>query len=182
MCRCTPNIRTPWCGKHDCETPPQKGAHTYNRVSLENPWMRLAYNIAKGFYWVRGWNLKTTPVAVIVSPSGQYLGHGACADGMHAIKGTCNRLEEKGTSYDTCPYCHEDEHAEKRALKAALSKQPYLIGSSIYIYGHYKVCDHCIQELHRNGIYHIYILENAEVLFDRHHKDTVLGTPKQFIM
>ncbi|MCP5006174.1 MAG: hypothetical protein GY941_19870 [Planctomycetes bacterium] len=24
MCRCTPEIRTPWCGKKGCEAPPQK--------------------------------------------------------------------------------------------------------------------------------------------------------------
>lgn len=30
MCRCTPEIRTPWCGKPGCEAPKQKCPHCHD--------------------------------------------------------------------------------------------------------------------------------------------------------
>lgn len=147
-------------------------------VTLQNEWMKLAYNIAKQHYVINNWNLKTTPVAVIVGQDGRYISHGSCADGRHAIHGFCNRLEVAGSSYENCMFCHEVQHAERLAIEAAGDKP--LIGASIYIYGHYKVCEHCLKLLHFHGITQIYILENAHVLFDRHNPNTVLGKPEQF--
>lgn len=148
-------------------------------VSLENPWMRLAYFIAKDFYLIHRWNKKTIPVAVIVSPGGRYISHGVCSNGMHAVLGHCNRLDEKGTPYHTCEHCAADQHAEIKALQKA---SMFLAGSSIYIYGHYKVCDTCIKELHKRGVFKIYFLEDCETLFDRHNPNTVLGTENQFML
>lgn len=150
----------------------------YKKVNMRNEWMRLGYSIAKDLYAIGNWNMKTTPVAIIVSPSGKYVSHGVTADGKHAIYGTCNRLGKRGSPYSSCQWCNHYEHAEIKALNKT---DACLLNHHIYIYGHYKSCDNCIKELHRRGIYKIHILENAEVLFDRHNKDTVLGSEKQFL-
>lgn len=34
MCKCTPNIRTPWCGKPGCETPKQTYRPTPKRLIM----------------------------------------------------------------------------------------------------------------------------------------------------
>jgi len=151
----------------------------YKYVTLENEYMRLAYKLAKNLYMVRYWNKKTTPVAIIVK-DGMYISHGVCADGRHAIEGTCNRLEEKGTSYDTCRNCKEEEHAEQKALIDA--KDVNLRGAVLYVYGHYHICDVCAKALNVRGIDTCYLLENATELFDRHHANTVLGTSRQFLV
>lgn len=149
-------------------------------VPFENKWMRLAYLIAKDFYKIKKWNKKTTPVAILVSEQGEYISHGLCADGLHAVEGHCDRLETKGSPYSACKWCHHSEHAERKALEQAfkLGIEPH--NASIYIYGHYKVCDSCMYELQKYGINTIYILENAEELFDRHNPNTVLDTLNQF--
>ena len=152
----------------------------YRITTLRNEWMKLAYNIAKQHYAVGNWNKKTTPVAVIVSSNGKYISHGSCADGKHAILGTCKRLETKGSDYSDCPYCHEFEHAERKAVDAA-GVEP-LLGAVMYLYGHYRVCEHCLNLLNSRGIVTIYLLEDAHTLFDRHNANTVIGKPSQFIV
>jgi len=151
----------------------------YRYVSIKNKWIEEAYNEAKKLYNHKKWNLKTTPVAVIVK-NDKFISLGISANGKHPLLGKCDRLGKSGTDYDKCEHCAHDQHAERFAL----NKVPHedLKGAEIYLYGHYKMCDECIKELQKRGIYHYYLLENSEVLFDRHNKDTVLGTNKQFVI
>lgn len=154
-----------------------KGTIHYEYVNIENDWMKLAYKLAKNLYMQKKWNLKTSPVAIIVK-DGKFVSHGICADGNHAIEGKCDRLETKGTSYDNCKYCMESEHAERKALQEGYDQD--LNDAHIYVYGHYKLCDSCIAALNARGIYKCFLLENASELFDRHHANTVIGKPTQF--
>lgn len=155
------------------------GNMQYEYVSLDNEWMRLAYKLAKNLYFINKWNLKTTPVAIIVK-NNRYITHGICADGAHPLQAKCDRLDTKGSSYETCEYCREDQHAERKALQEAYDKD--LAGAIIYVYGHYKLCDSCIKALNERGIFSCVLLENSKILFDRHDPDTVLGTEKQFLI
>lgn len=41
MCRCTPNMRTPFCGKPGCEWPPQRSLVT-NVLTYKTPADRIA--------------------------------------------------------------------------------------------------------------------------------------------
>ena len=43
----------------------------YEYVGLDNPTMRVAYYMAKALYEMHNWNLKTTPVALIVDKKGR---------------------------------------------------------------------------------------------------------------
>lgn len=150
----------------------------YQHVSLDNEWMRLAYTVAKSLYEVKNWNKKTTPVAVIVSKDNKFLSYAACANGAHAINGSCNRLTTRGSSYDNCEYCQEQNHAERLALKKCSDMD--LSGCTIYLYGHYHMCTTCLQALDNRGIKKAVLLKDASVLFNRHKKGTVIGTKNQF--
>jgi len=152
----------------------------YNYVDIYNSWMHVAYNMAKSLYLVNKWNLKTTPVSVLVSKDGSFISMGISADGAHPIQAKCSRLEEKGLPYTECQFCVEEEHSERKALRKAYDKD--LTGAKIYVYGHYKLCESCTKALLDRGVTAFYLLENADVLFDRHHPDTVLGTDKQFLI
>lgn len=150
----------------------------YSYVDIHNTWMRVAYNFAKGLYEINKWNLKTTPVAILVSKDGSFISMGVCADGAHPIQAKCGRLASSGQPYTNCEFCAEEQHAERKALRKAYDKD--LTRAKIYVYGHYKLCDSCVKALCDRGIDTFYLLENADVLFNRHHPDTVLGTNKQF--
>lgn len=150
----------------------------YEYVGLENQWMLLAYNTAKALYQIKKWNKKTTPVAVIVSKSGQYLAHAACSNGLHPIKGTCKRLNKPGSDYSECPACQEQNHAERLALLQCYDLD--LTGAIVYLYGHYHLCKSCLKALADRGVNDIVLLENCEVLFDRHNSDTVINKKNQF--
>lgn len=151
----------------------------YEYVGIENPHMRRAYEMAKHYYMLKRWNLKTTPVAVLVKADTP-VSIGICANGMHAVEGKCGRLKESGLPYDACQWCAEEEHAERKALQAAYDAD--LNGADIYLYGHYKMCGSCIRALKNRGVKRFILLENSQTLFDRHNPDTVLGTDKQFVL
>lgn len=152
----------------------------YEKVSLKNIYMKAAYNEAKKLYLYKQWNLKTTPVAAIVKNE-KIISIGACANGAHAITGFCERLNKPGSSYDECENCKNDQHAEIIALKK-ISENFNLFKAKVFLYGHYKCCDGCIKNLNNKGINECYLLNNSEILFDRHNSKTVLGTDKQFII
>lgn len=152
----------------------------YKYVGLDNEWMRQAYDIAKELYNHKKWNLKTTPVAVIVDINGKFVSQGASANGKHALLGHCDRLGKAGTDYSKCKHCAHDQHAELYALKNA--NKTKLTGATIYLYGHYKMCDNCIKVLSREGIYKCVLLKDCEKLFDRHNVNTILGTNRQFVV
>ena len=61
-------------------------------------------------------------------------------------------------------------------------KEEYIKGGRLYLYGHYRFCDSCIQISNKKGIKEFVLLENSKVLFDRHNTNTVLGTDKQFMI
>ncbi len=149
----------------------------YEYVDLNDKYMSVAYTYGKRIYMQHNWNHKTIPIAIIVK-DGKYISKGICSDGGHAKEGRCDRLKEAGTDYDSCPHCKEEEHAERKALIAAYDKD--LNGAVIYVYGHYKLCSECILALNARGITKCILLENSDILFNRHDKRTVLGTPDQF--
>ena len=149
----------------------------YEYVDLSNKFMDIAYTYAKRLYLEHGWNKKTIPVCLIIK-DGTFIAKGICSDGGHAKEGKCDRLSESGLPYDTCKHCAIDQHAEIKALQSAGDQD--LHGAEIYLYGHYKSCPDCIQALSDRGIHKCYLLENSEVLFNRHDKRSVLGTSEQF--
>lgn len=152
----------------------------YRHVGIGDPNMRMAYDIARAFYRYRGWNLKTTPVAVIAK-GGRVLSVGVSGDGMHAMLGECARLDLPGSPYGLCEWCREEKHAEHDAL---LRLDPALAaearGATCYLYGHWRMCDGCVESLRIAGVTDLALLSHSRILFDRHDPETVIGRPEQF--
>lgn len=138
--------------------------------------MNAAYQIAKGYYSAYGWNVKTTPVAIIVK-RGRAIGIGVSGNGMHPILRKCYRSARPGSPYSDCSHCDEHEHAETRAVREC--KQD-LKGATCYMYGHWHCCARCESVMETMGVREVVLMEGCERLFDRHHKDTVVGSPDQF--
>jgi deoxycytidylate deaminase len=154
----------------------------YSYVSSKHPIMVIAYYMAKGLYEIHEWNLKTTPIAIVVDKKGRVVVSGICADGAHPKLATCDRLKKKGTPYNTCTHCSQEEHAEIKAIQKLSDDEIRRAKDfKLYLYGHYKICENCQQELLKIGLTKIVLLENAEILFDRHNPGTVLGKKTQFL-
>ena len=151
------------------------GMNTY--VTLGNKFMRIAYEKAKALYNTTKWNLKTTPIAVIVKDE-KVIAIGIANDGKHVLHRKCDRLGASGTPYENCKWCTNEEHAEIKALGKCKGQD--IKNAVLYLYGHYRLCESCTKALKDKGITDFVFLENAEVLFDRHNPNTVLGTEKQF--
>lgn len=149
---------------------------TYTYVPISNKYMRAAYEVAKGFYNVKKWNKKTTPVCLLVK-NGKVLSVGVSGGGMHAILGKCDREDRPGSPYSDCRHCEESQHAEMRAL-SELKNDPK--GAKCYLYGHFHACKTCVARMAEMGIEEVVLLRWAKILFDRHEPGTVIGTPRQF--
>ena len=151
----------------------------YQYVGMDDLAMRFAYDRAKELYMHRGWNLKTTPVAVIMRGA-EPLVWAAAAEGRHALHGRCDRLHRRDAPWDACDWCREDQHAEQIALRYAREQNLDVRGTTCVVYGHYYMCDACVAALQKAGVEKFVLMRDSERLFDRHHKDTVIGKPAQF--
>jgi deoxycytidylate deaminase len=150
--------------------------HPYQYVGLDQPPMRLAYDLAKALYGVRKWNMKACPVAVIAL-DGRILSWGFSGNGKHQIDGICGRLGRDGAPYSDCPWCEEEEHAERYAL---FSSRETVAGADVYLYGHHRMCESCIRSMRTAGIKRLFLLDNAATLFDHKHPESVIGKRGQF--
>ncbi len=116
------------------------------------------------------------PVCVIVK-AGEILSYGVGGNGMHQMTGVCKRVNKPGSPYSACKWCIGWQHAEQWALRRC---QTDPVGSTMYMYGMWHLCDECEWTLEKNGIAEIIMLERASTLFNRHKRGTVVGSPKQF--
>jgi dTMP kinase len=152
-------------------------------VSLDNPHMRQAYANAKKLHAIDGLTDKVRRMTItssVIVKDEKILGQGANGNGWHQENNTCVRIEKNlptGVGYDQCPGCHSDNHAERVAIREAGEKAH---GADLYLYGHWWVCAPCWNAITEAGIAHIYLLEDADMLFDRNESTTVIGTPKQY--
>lgn len=151
----------------------------YEYVGIDDLAMRFAYDRAKELYMHRRWNLKTTPIAVIMKGA-EPLVWAASAEGKHALHGKCARLNLRGADYSACEWCREDQHAEQIALRYAKEQNLSVKGCTVVLYGHFYMCDSCVASLKAAGIEKFVLMKDSERAFDRHHPDTVIGTERQF--
>lgn len=152
-------------------------------VSLDNPYMKEAYTYAKELYTTEGLTDKVKKMTItssVIVKNRKVISKGANGDGWHQKHNTCVRMEKNlptGVGYEECPGCCAANHAEQTALRVAGAAAQ---GAEIYLYGHWWICASCWNAITTAGITHIYLLENADALFDRNEKTTVIGTPQQY--
>jgi deoxycytidylate deaminase len=101
---------------------------------------------------------KVTTTCLIVLPDGGpiFMGQNMCDSPQEE----CPRGNmPTGTGYDLCDsVCKQRGHAEKMAIKAA-GNYGSLSGATLYLHGHYYICDDCQEAIDKAGIKKIVIQE-----------------------
>lgn len=152
-------------------------------VPPSNPFMQAAYQYAKKKHATKGLSpnvQKMTITSATLVKNEKIIGQGANGNGWHQDNNRCIRIEKNmptGVGYDECPGCHSDHHAERSAF---LNATEDATGANLYLYGHWWICNSCWNAITEKKINHIYLLENAENLFDRNSSESVIGTSKQY--
>lgn len=131
MCRCTPDIRTPFCGKPGCQWPAQKPREMVPC-------------------------LKQLTRCVIVRDDGRrYEATNACAAGGLA---ECPRVTagcKTGTGYELCGSTHAEANA------AAMARESADVPGTAYLYGHTWFCGDCQHALTAVGVRKLVITGEA---------------------
>lgn len=156
---------------------------TYTYVMMDNEFMRAAYDYAKSLYEINRWNKMTAPVTVLVKDNVVVV-KGVAGDEWHQRHGSCKRVElnlPSGVGYDQCPGCHPDNHSERVSVRKAQEAGIDLTGAHAYMYGHWWLCTTCLNALLSAGVStNVFLLDNADTLFDRNDPGNVIGKPEQF--
>lgn len=153
-------------------------------VNADNVWMQRAKE------WARAHSLdKHAPNASVIVKDGVELAIGANGSTFHqqpeniaayGQKG-CRRVHigaRTGEQYEECEGCHPKNHGEPRALADATAKGVHVCGAELYMWGHWWCCRWCCEKMEAAGITTVYILDNADALFNAADPNNVLG--KQF--
>lgn len=152
-------------------------------VPLSNEFMQVAYQYAKKKHATKGLTdgvKKMTITSATLVKDGKIIGQGCNGDGWHQDNNRCVRIEKNmqtGVGYEECPGCESNHHAERSAFLHATEDA---VGAELYLYGHWWICISCWNAITEKKIKHIYLLENAENLFDRNSVESVIGTLKQY--
>jgi len=113
--------------------------------------------------------------AVIVK-DGTVIGTAANGSMTHKKYG-CKRVElssKTGEDYHLCEGCQPHNHAEAKLLKLMAKQQIDVSNGDIYLWGHYGICKHCWDLIERFNINSVYLLENANILFNKASPNNIL--------
>ena len=146
-------------------------------VDSDNQYMQLAKEFAQQHSLD-----KVMPNCSVVVKNGEVIGIGANGSDYHDNHG-CERIRlgsKTGQDYDKCEGCHPKNHGEQKAITDALSRLQAedLVGSEIYLWGHWWLCESCWGAMLGCGIKTANLLEDSQVLFNKEHPDNIIG--KQF--
>jgi deoxycytidylate deaminase len=103
------------------------------------------------------------PTGAVLVKNGTVVGVGANGSGVHTRYG-CVRKWFKiptGKFYALCSGCSPKNHAEQKAIKAALSAQKNTKGADLYLWGHWWCCQSCWQAMIDAGVKDVYLPEKA---------------------
>lgn len=73
MCKCTPNIRTPFCGKPGCEWPGSKPEGAREQVPSKDPLPEGWIPLSQGFRWIADHLMLKTPEFIINNWNCKYI-------------------------------------------------------------------------------------------------------------
>lgn len=152
-------------------------------VSLENPFMKEAYEVGKTS------NETMQPTSAVVVKDGVIIGKAASKAPISNKwlmekhrEGWCIRKMLKiktGTKYWMCPGCAGFEcHSEPRGVADAQKNGFDTNGADLYHWGHWWCCESCWNAMLKGGIKQVYLLEGSEKLFNPSSATNILG--KQF--
>lgn len=114
--------------------------------------------------------------AVLVK-NDQVLGAAANGSDTH-IKYGCKRIEinsKTGEDYHLCEGCQPHNHAEAKLIGSLTKNMIDISSSDIYVWGHYGICRDCWEIIDNFKINNIYLLKNANILFNKASPENILG-------
>jgi deoxycytidylate deaminase len=149
---------------------------TYQEYAdMDNPYMKAAKEYAR----LHSLD-KTMPNSSIIVKEGKIVAQGANGSTYHDTH-VCERVRLKiptGQGYELCEGCHPKNHGEARAIADAEARSVDVSGGDLYLWGHWWLCRWCRERLSKVGIKKIFLLKNAEVLFNKNKGGNIIG--KQF--
>jgi deoxycytidylate deaminase len=144
-------------------------------VGIEDPYMQEA----KGYARLHSLD-KAMPTGSVIVKENKILARGANGSSYHDTH-VCERVRlniPTGQGYELCEGCHPKNHSEARAVIDAESRNVDIHGASLYLWGHWWLCRWCRDRIYKAGVVKIYMLEKAEVLFNKNKDGNIVG--KQF--
>jgi len=115
--------------------------------------------------------------AVIISSKGKIIGRGAISSEYHQKNG-CDRVKlgiPTGQSYELCEGCHPKNHSEPKAIADAQKKGFDPSDGALYLWGHWWCCEPCWQAMVAAGIKRVFLLRDAQVLFNKLNPHNIVG-------
>jgi deoxycytidylate deaminase len=120
--------------------------------------------------------------SVICSKARKPIASGANGSEYHRKFGCIRQAANSATGqdYDLCEGCQPQNHSERRALAHAQKRDRITDGCDLYLWGHFGCCPPCWDSMIGAGIDQVYLLEDAEFLFNKEHPDNVIGRQFQY--
>lgn len=108
------------------------------------------------------------PTAAIIVRNGEIIGRGVNAGKRVKI---CPRVVRgclTGEGYELCRVvCRQKGHGEVMAIRDAQSRGNDLKGASIYLDGHWWVCESCWNEIIKAGISRVFLRNDSRELYKK---------------
>lgn len=131
-------------------------------IKPDNKFMREATKLLK-----KSGCLKQ-PTAAIIVKNGKIIGLGTNAGKKVEV---CPRIVHNcptGTGYEYCKdVCKQEGHAEVMAIHDALKKTKNLKGASLYLDGHWWMCEPCWNLIIKVGITKTYLRKDSMELYKK---------------
>lgn len=149
----------------------------YLRAQASDPIMRLAIRYAHQYS-----KDPVMPTAAVVIQDRHPISCGANGSDFHRIHGCARQAagSKTGEDYHLCEGCHPKNHSESRALRAAQNLSDGVSDSDLYLWGHFGCCQNCWRIIAQAGIRDVFLLLDAEKLFNKNHPENIVGAQFDF--
>lgn len=141
-------------------------------VGIDNKYMQVAFKVARDESLDK---MMQTGSAVV--KDGVVMGVGANGSDYHE-KHECERVKQgipTGQGYELCEGCHPKNHSEPTAIRRAQEAGHDTVGADLYLWGHWWCCQPCWESMISGGIKNIYLLKDAEILFNKEDAGNIVG-------
>lgn len=108
------------------------------------------------------------PTAAVIVKRGKIIGRGVNAGEKVEVCPRVIRNCPTGTGYEFCKtVCKQEGHCEVMAIRDTLNKGSDPKGASMYLDGHWWVCEPCWDEIIRVGVSQVFLRKDARELYKK---------------
>ena len=132
-------------------------------VPADNEFMQEAKKMADECTGCSWW-----PTGGVLVKDGKIIGRGANSGNLIPL---CPRVENEYPSGEGYHHCKDDceqlGHSEITTVDNAIAQGNNPKNADLYLYGHWWCCKPCWDHMQKHGVGQVYLIENADKLFDR---------------